>query len=166
MIARFDGMSSKSRAAVYAVRSAVCAETAGGAAPRWSAAVRYAEKACDLDPNTARWHYLRSVALTGRRQCTTSCKSCPTDAEFDAVQRAAILADRPDPYFNVHRARLMANKLLYRYRRARDDDSPERTREHFGTVVGLVKYGRAREKGGMIWNRPRFFDVLFFKHFL
>lgn len=152
MIARFDGMSSKSRAAVYAVRSAVCAETAGAAAPRWSAAVRYAEKACDLDPDTAYWHYLRSVALTGRRQRTTSCQSCPADAEFDAVQRAVISADQPNPYFNVHRARLMANKLLYRYRRDDDDDSPERIRRHFDTVVGLVKYGRRETIWNLLYN--------------
>jgi len=145
MTTRFNSLGPKSRAAVYAVRAAVCVEYGGG--ETLDDAVEYATMACDLDPDTAQWSYYRSVSLTARRQHAHTCRSCPADAEFDAVQRAIITASAPNAYYNFHRMALMKNKMLYRYRYDNRDSrnnaiksvSPERAQRDFHTVVELIK---------------------------
>lgn len=143
MTTRFNAMSSKNRAAVYGVRAAVCVEYGGEALKD---AVEYASKACDLDPDTAQWSYYRSVTLTAHRQHLNTHKSCPTDDEFDAVQRAIILTKHPNAYFNHHRVVLMANKILHSYRFVNNGNatinsvSPERARRDFDNVIDLIKY--------------------------
>lgn len=145
MTTRFNSMSPKSRAAVYAVRAAVCVEYGGD--ETLNDAVEYATRACDLDPDTAQWSYYRSVSLTAQRQHLHTCKSCPADAEFDAVQRAIISANVPDAYYNFHRMVLIKNKILYRYRydnRINRNNvvksvSSEQAQRDFHNVVELIK---------------------------
>lgn len=143
MITPFNSMDAKSRAAIYAIRAAICVEIGGKSSKN---AVHYAQKACDLDSDTAYWKYFHSVALTAQRQYISTCKSCPTESEFDAIQYAIILVNEPNPYFNFHRMNLMKNKLLYRYHI--DDGngggnvngiSPKQIVQDFGNIVELIK---------------------------
>lgn len=138
-------MDSKSRAAVYAVHAAVCTEIGGKALQN---AVISAKKACDLDSDINYWHYFYSVAMTAQRQYQNSNKSCPTEAEFDAVQHAVILSSEPNPYFNFHRMNLMKNKILYHYQldhriNSINENPSEKTKQDLCNILGLIKYVRA-----------------------
>lgn len=134
-------MDSKSRAAVYAIHSAVCTEIGGKALQN---AVKFAKKACDLDSDTAYWFYFHSVAMTAQRQYQNSYKSCPTESEFDAIQHAVILSSEPNPYFNFHRMNLMKNKILYHYQldhriNSINENPSEKTKRELHNILGLIK---------------------------
>lgn len=141
MITKFNHLNSRSRAAVYAIRSAVCIEIGGESLRN---AVQYAKKACALDSDTAHWNYFHSVAMTSQRQYQNTCKSCPTEAEFDAIQHAIILSNEPNPYFNFHRMVLIENKILYHCHLNNSNSNvienpSEQVKQDFLTVLGLIK---------------------------
>lgn len=133
-------MNSKSRAAVYAVHAAIYIEIGGKTLQN---VVLYAQKACDLDSETAQWQYIYSVALTAQRQYIMTNKSCPTASEFDAIQHAIILSHQPNPNFNFHRVHLMTNKILYHYHFDKskiNTRAPEKIKQEFYNIVELIKY--------------------------
>lgn len=141
MITQFNQLNPKSRATVQAIHAGVCIEFGD---KELKNAVRYAKKACDLDSDTSYWKYCHSVAMTARRQYEYTCKSCPTEAEFDLVQHAIILANEPNPYFNFHRMNLMKNKILYHYHlnnvNSNIIDNPsEQTKYDFCSISEMVK---------------------------
>lgn len=132
-------MDSKSRATIFAIRSAVCLEYGG---KELQNAVEYAKKACALDSENAYWNYSRSVVMTAQRQYLNTNKSCPTDAEFDAIQYAIILSNEPNPYFNYHRMNLVYNKILYYYHLQKNNNDKkylERKKIDFKNVVQMIK---------------------------
>lgn len=110
MTTRFNCINLKSKATVYAIRAAVYIDIDDQAL---QSAVQYVKKSCELDSDNAYWNYLHSVAMTAQRQYLNTNKSCPTEAEFDAIQYAVILTNEPNPHFNFHRMLLMQNKILY-----------------------------------------------------
>lgn len=142
MITLFNNLDSKSKAAVYAIRATFCIEIGG---KELENVVQYAKKACDLDPDTAQWHYFHSLAMTAQRQYLHSNKSCPTETEFDAVQHAIILANEPNVYFNFHRMTLMTNKILYHHFNSGDiisnknEKSFEKMKQNLNSIVALIK---------------------------
>lgn len=135
-------MNSKSKAAVYAVRAAFCIEIGG---KELENVVEYAKRACDLDPDTAEWHYFHSLAMTAQRQYLHTNKSCPTDAEFDAIQHAIILANEPNAYFNFHRMILMTNKIFHYHINYdntinnHDENSLEKMKQNLNSIIELIK---------------------------
>lgn len=142
MISIFNKLNSKSKATVYAVRAAFCIETGG---KELENVVQYAKKACDLDPDTAQWHYFHSLAMTAQRQYLHTNKSCPTETEFDAVQHAIILANEPNANFNFHRMILMTNKTLYHHFNSgniisnKNEKSFEKMKQNLYSIVELIK---------------------------
>lgn len=109
----FNNLSTKARAAIYCVQAAVCIEYGGEILEK--AAVN-AKIACELDPETAYWHYVYSLALSARRQFLKTNKSCPTEAEFNAIQYAIILlGNEQNPYMYFHRMHLMKTKVLFHH---------------------------------------------------
>uniref|UniRef100_A0A2S2RB26 Uncharacterized protein n=1 Tax=Sipha flava TaxID=143950 RepID=A0A2S2RB26_9HEMI len=138
-ITRFNSMNVKSRAAVHAINAAVYIEIGGKTLLN---VVQYAKKACDLDSETAQWKFIYSLALTAQRQYLMSNKSCPTASEFDAIQHAIILSNRPNPNFDFHRMRLMTNKILYHYHFDKSKiktNTPEKTKQDFYNIIELIK---------------------------
>lgn len=142
MITRFNSMCVTSRAAVHAIHAAVCIEIGGEALQN---AVKYAKQACDLDSDTAYWHYFHSVALTAQRQYLNTYKSCPTEVEFDAIQHAIVLVNEPNPYFNFHRMNLLQNKILYYYYDSDNnnkivlENSSKQIQQDFQNIIELIK---------------------------
>ncbi|XP_050434420.1 uncharacterized protein LOC126841804 [Adelges cooleyi] len=111
MTTPFNNLCKKSRAAVFCMRAAVCIEYGGKEIEK---AIECAKIACELDPDTAYWHYILSLAMSAQRQFLHTNKSCPTEAEFNAIQYAIILlGNEQNPYFNFHRMNLMKTKIHY-----------------------------------------------------
>lgn len=132
-------MNVKSKAVVHAIHAAVYIEIGG---EKLLNVIQYAKKACDLDSETAQWKFIYSVALTAQRQYLMSNKSCPTASEFDAIQHAIILSNRPNPNFYFHRMRLMTNKILYHYHFDKSKiktSTPEKIKQDFYNIVELIK---------------------------
>jgi len=94
-------MDSKSRASLYAIRAAVLIEY-GGDASYLKKACELTKKACDLDPKTSYWFYIRSLALTAQRQFLLSYKSVPAENEINAINQANILFDGINTLFKYH----------------------------------------------------------------
>jgi len=144
MITRFNNLDSKSRAAINAIRAAVCIDIGGQSLQN---VVQYAKTACELDPDTVQWNYFLSVAMTAQRQFLNTNISCPTNEEFDSIQQAVILSNEPNPYFNFHRMHLMTNKILYHYhldnnrgKSTRNKNKLEKIKKDFLNIKELIKY--------------------------
>lgn len=143
MTSKFNCMDSKSKASIYAIRAAVYIDIGGQDLRN---AVQYAKKACELDSDYGYWNYFYSVAMTAQRQYLNANKSCPTEAEFDAIQHAIILTTEPNPYFNYHRINLLQNKLLYytysdniKNNGNLNGFSSEKIKENFQNILELIK---------------------------
>jgi len=142
MITRFYSLNSKSRAAVNALRAAVCLEIGGKSLQN---IVQYAKTACELDPDTVQWKYYLSIAMTAQRQYLNTNISCPAEDEFDSIQQAIILSNEPNPYFNFHRMHLMTNKILYHHQNNnisksnKNENTLEKTKKDFLNIIELIK---------------------------
>ncbi|XP_027838354.2 uncharacterized protein LOC114120598 [Aphis gossypii] len=143
MITRFNNLDSKSRAAINAIRTAVCIDIGGQSLQN---VVQYAKTACELDPDTMQWNYFLSIAMTAQRQYLNTNISCPTNEEFDSIQQAIILSNEPNPYFNFHRMHLMTNKILYHYhiddnrrKSIRNENKLEKIKKDFLNIKELIK---------------------------
>lgn len=135
-------MDSKSRAAAHAIRSALLTEY-GGNALNFKKACEYAKKACDLDPNTAHWFYIYSLALTAQRHFLHSIKSNPSENEIAAIQLAIRLSDGRNTFYNYHRMTLDKDITIYDYHNninKKDKSMIEKNFQENKTIVQMIKY--------------------------
>ncbi|XP_050543407.1 uncharacterized protein LOC126906699 [Daktulosphaira vitifoliae] len=142
MITPFNNLSTKARAAVYCIQAAICIEYGGDALEK---ATESAKIACELDSDTAYWHYVYSLTLSAQRQFLKTNKSCPTEAEFNAIQYAIILLNREqNPYFYFHRMHLMITKTLFHQHLNNNDDNitdelMSKIKKDFQNIAELIK---------------------------
>ncbi|VVC40331.1 Hypothetical protein CINCED_3A024167 [Cinara cedri] len=140
-ITSFANMDPKSRAAVYAVHSAVLNEYYRN--PTFlKKASYYAKKACDLDPNTSYWFYIFSITLTAQRQYFQTCKSKPTENEINAIQQAIVLSDGKNTLYNYQRMRLDKDTMINDYYDKKNKNDPlvyQKFVQDNQTLVQMIK---------------------------
>lgn len=107
-------MDPKSRASVHAIRAAVLIEY-GGNLIYLKKACEVAKKACDLDPKTAYWFYIYSLALTAQRQFSQSPKSTPAENEMNTIHQAIVLFNGKNALFNYHKMVLYRDTIVGNY---------------------------------------------------
>lgn len=135
-------MDPKSRASVHAMRAALLIEY-GGNVLYFKKACEYAKKACDLDPKTAHWFYIYSLALTAQRHFLHSIKSNPSENEIIAIQQAIGLSDGRNTFYNYHRMTLDKDITIYNYHNninKNDKSMMEKNLQENQTLVQMIKY--------------------------